>query len=203
MRNFKRRFLLIAIATLSIAFSHTQAQEKGSHEISLGYGTGTSNQIVDLFSEIVIYPLSAGTVSSSNKKYMGAITLDYDYAIADKLTLGIGLAYEKIEKDILNSSKSKIGKQTNDDMTGVASIKYSYISTSRLRLYSGLGAGYSLDYQHFKSDTNTKDNNKGNTGNFNFQVTALGIRIGGRFGIHAEAGFGYKGIINAGVNYRL
>tara|TARA_R110002050_G_scaffold56512_3_gene127088 strand:- start:40298 stop:40468 length:171 start_codon:yes stop_codon:yes gene_type:complete len=56
-------------------------------------------------------------------------------------------------------------------------------------MYLGLGLTY-FTADHYKT-------------NFNFQLSALGFRIGKTVAAFAELGFGYKGIIIVGASFQF
>lgn len=186
---------ILMIWTLSIS-----AQQKS--ELTIGYGTLTSNDVIDVFSDI-LSPLNIiNIVNSTNEKYTGAFILGYRYALTDRLALGGDVIFERITKDIVGSNDAKIGEQEDDTYSFLAKIDYSFVSKNKLRLYSGLGAGYSFANQEY---TGTGDNssNDNRTGAFAFQVTAIGLRVGGDFAVKAELGFGAAGIANVGITHRF
>ena len=78
---------------------------------------------------------------------------------------------------------------------------YSYLNKGNFALYERLGAGEALYKQKYTSNEGKKDTN--DNVHFNFQITPIGIKYGSRFGVFAEAGFGYKGILSAGLFARF
>jgi hypothetical protein len=44
---------------------------------------------------------------------------------------------------------------------------------------------------------------KGNTGQFGYHLTAFGFQCGKKGAVIAELGFGYKGVLNIGFNYKF
>lgn len=193
--------ILIAIA-LVLSISKINAQEKGTSEISIGYGLATNNQIIDALGEAFTYPVTLGTVKYTDEKSSNAIHIGYKYALIDKLMVGATVTYEKNSKTV-NANDAKIGSETANIYTFAIEGNYRYVSKESFQMYSGLGLGYTNSAQKFDSiDTNASNRNE-STGNFNFQVTALGFRFGKKIGFFTELGLGYKGILNAGISYQF
>ena len=65
-----------------------------------------------------------------------------------------------------------------------------------VQLYSGLSAGVSVFTQSDSSQSDSKTI-------FAFQVNVIGLRVGHKFGGFFELGFGYDGIINAGLSVKF
>lgn len=200
MEKIKTAILIAIVLILSI--STTKAQEKGTSEISIGYGVGTNNQIVDAFGEIFTYPVTLGTIKYSDEKSSNGIHIGYKYAVIDKLMVGATVTYEKNSKTV-NANDTKIGSETENIYTFAIEGNYRYVSKESFQMYSGLGLGYTNSAQKFDStDTNVANRND-NTGNFNFQVTAVGFRFGKKIAFFTELGLGYKGILSAGLSYQF
>ncbi|WP_196888882.1 outer membrane beta-barrel protein [Aureivirga sp. CE67] len=186
---------LLSIATMN-------AQEKGTSQINVGYGILSSNWIIDSFSEIITYPASLGTITYDNENTSGTIFINYKYAVQDRWMIGAAFAYESIKKDV-NFSGVRAGKQKNQSYTVVIETDYRYISSSLFQMYSGAGIGYTFTNQDFTANSTANTSTSDNGGNVNFQLTAVGLRLGSDFAFFAEAGFGYKGILNAGLSYQF
>lgn len=92
--------------------------------------------------------------------------------------------------------------RSNNDVFSIApAIKFSYYNAERVQMYSGLQAGISLiSGKNLYVDGRTV---AGSTMSFFFQLTAFGINYGKDFYIGAEAGFGYKGVLNLVAGYRF
>ncbi len=71
-----------------------------------------------------------------------------------------------------------------------------YNPSNIVQLYSGLSAGISVFTQSDSSQSGSKTI-------FAFQVNAIGLRVGHKFGGFFELGFGFDGIINAGLSVKF
>ncbi len=72
-------------------------------------------------------------------------------------------------------------------------------------MYSGVGLGLALVKSDFAlgPDLMLKGKNGESTQYFTGQLTAVGFRVGKTLAGFAELGFGYKGIVNAGLSYQF
>ena len=200
-----RTQILKSLLTLFIVstFFYSHAQEQGTKELTLGYGTATSNEIQGAFEDLTLIILTVGTVGSKDHTYSGASYINFSYAIKDNFTVGVEAAYERITKNIyvLNT---KIAKQTNNALSMGANAKYSYISNPKFRMYSGLAAGYTTVQGKSEPEKGSVyKGDKGNTGQFGYHLTAFGFRYGKKGAVIAELGFGYKGVLNIGFKYKF
>ncbi len=200
MKN-TRTFIII----LSIIFTGIQlakAQEKGTNEISIGYGVGSSNQIFDAMFDGTLFALSLGNVTYENKTTLGPFYLNYNHAIIDKLMIGGTIAYEKIKEDV-HFSNILSGEQTTNIYSLGIEGHYHYISNRSFRMYSGLGLGYTNARGKYGSNSDKDSNNIKTDHHINFQLTAIGLRFGKKLGGYTELGMGYKGVFSLGMNYQF
>ena len=71
-------------------------------------------------------------------------------------------------------------------------------------MYSGVGLGYTYGTEELTppSELGTTPAS-GDVSNIAYQINAVGVRIGKKFGGYAEFGYGYKGIVNLGFSVQL
>nr|WP_315028735.1 outer membrane beta-barrel protein [uncultured Chryseobacterium sp.] len=179
--NVCKAFCLLSLLIGSSLF---KSQTKGSSEIKISYGLGTSTDFINTFN--TIFTLGYGPYE---KKNSGAFIIEYNYAVKDRWVVGADLVYQQMTREYLDESSEK-----SHNYTVAVKSDYNYISKPKFRMYSGLGLGLTME---------KSSNPSQNMSHFNFQLTGLGIRLGGRLGVNAELGFGYKGIVNAGLAYTL
>lgn len=129
-----------------------------------------------------------------NKKWWYGVSAAYSHDSRNRVYTGT-LYKENTYKaiDILCSN--------NDVFSIIPAIKFSYYNGERLQMYSGLQAGFSLVCgKNLYADGRTVS---GSTMNFFLQLTAFGINYGKDFYIGAEAGLGFKGVLNFVAGYRF
>jgi len=194
--KMKQLFLLSA---LCLSASSLFAQDR-RHEISLGYGLGTTSDFLDAFSDVLATVASGGEISQDNENYSGAVHLSYKYLVMDRLGVGGTLVYEHASADAWQHSE-QTGRIKRNYYTIAAEVDYRYVRRPFFTLYSGLGLGYTSHHEKYQPDAG--EESSASTGHFNFQITGIGARFGGRAGGFAEAGFGYKGLFCVGAYTRF
>ena len=201
-----RTQILKSLLTLFIVstFFYSHAQEQGTKELTLGYGVASTNAIVDVLANDFILPaFTGGNYKTKNQTYSGASYINFSYAIKNDFLIGAEVVYERISKDIYSGTTND-GRQIDNSFTIGANAKYSYISNSKFRMYSGLAGGYNTIQANFDPEKgSTSKATKGNKGAFGYHLTAFGFRYGKKAAVIAELGFGYKGILNVGFNYKF
>jgi|SaaInlStandDraft_4_1057021.scaffolds.fasta_scaffold02399_8 hypothetical protein len=201
-REIMKILRTISITCLfSLIFTLTShAQEKGTSEINLGYGYATSVSMMSAFDDIITGLFISDQINGGS---IGAFFLSYDYAIADKLMLGAIFAYETGKTKYENNDNSLVANGTTNAYTFAIEINYNYVSKPSFRIYSGLGLGFTAYDNNVVYTDNTTPNDDASINSFNFQLTGIGIRVGKKLAFFAEAGYGYKGIVSAGLNLQF
>lgn len=184
---------LLFIAAFLIVCSKSYSQE---HQISAGYGVGSSNQILDVF-ENVFSTIFLPTATLNETSSIGEFRLAYAYTPKEKWHYGAAFSYSQSDYDV-SFNGSKIGEQVNTYYTIAAETSYSFLKKEKLNIYALLGAGATIatSEQSRDSTNSTEDSNETF---FNFQVTPVGISYGKQWGGFAELGFGYRGIFSFGA----
>jgi opacity protein-like surface antigen len=194
----KTAFLSVVMAFLFI--SSMNAQSKKS-EVDLGVGIWSSNQIIGTMSDIIASAILPAGVSMDNSSYIGALHVGYKYSLSDRFALGPVLTYDLGTSDAV-ANKEKTGKFTSNYYSLSLEADYKFINRDKFKLYALVGAGGTILNQVYKDNKTGEKNGESQTF-FNFQITPVGIKYGDSFGVFAELGLGYKGILCAGVFYRF
>lgn len=188
--------IILFIGSFSISLS---AQQQSRHEITLGYGIGTTSEFIDALTDIIVWGITTGTTSSDDT-YSGAFHVGYKYRLTERFSLGGTFIYENGKSDAYFNDV-KTGEFKNNYYTIAAEGKIKYLNKSNFSLYGLLGAGATIYEQKYKASDNTTDDNS--NVHINFQLTPIGIQFGKNIGAFAELGCGYKGIISAGIFARF
>ncbi len=215
MTKLKYLFPLIAFALAP--FSSLRAQDEYSdqnlpqHEISVGYGTITDIQIIDVFSDIIVAGVTLGSVSTQNKEFSGAIDLQYLYRPLRWLSYGLDLTYESRKQDCISRSiktdeETKMGEQTTRYISLTPAVRFSWLAKDRVNMYSKLAFGMTFIADSYKKvsgefDDTTVESEESRL--FAYQVTPIGISVGTRIRGFAEMGFGRQGMFRFGLAYRF
>ncbi len=193
MKKFFTTFFLASMLLVSI-----HAQEK-RHEIYAGCGVLNTSTFVSAFSDVISSALTAG-MYSSNEKFSPTFHAGYKYLPSKHIAIGLTYAYTHGTADAY-LDKELSGHFKNNYHTLAAEFDYRYISTEKFKLYSTAGVGATFFTQ--KYEPSSGDSDQSNLVNVDFQISPIGIKYGNSFGVFAEVGFGYKGIVCAGLFARF
>lgn len=190
----------MALCLILIAFQ-SAAQEKGTNEISAGVGFLTTNDLLHLGTTTVFGVVSNGNVSySEDQLAIPAIGLGYKRAIANRWMLGLDVYYQSRQTDVYINDIPD-GSLRDSYLTIGVGTDYHYISTNWFQMYSGLGVAYTFNGTQYTGSSNEFSDSQ--TSYLNFHINALGFRFGKAFALFTELGFGYKGLIHAGLSVQL
>ena len=199
----KKVVLLTAAVFLFAASMNAQSRKS---EIDLGVGVGSSNQIVGIMSDVIVSGLTG--LKMENSSYIGAWHLGYKYSLSDRFAIGPVLALDRGTSDIGgeiivggDGIMRPSGKFTSNYYTLAVEGDYKYVNSDKFKLYSLVGVGATMLNQTYNPDAG--DNKSQSKTFFNGQITPIGIKFGSSVGVFAELGFGYKGIVCAGIFYRF
>ncbi|EGK03137.1 MULTISPECIES: outer membrane beta-barrel protein [Dysgonomonas] len=191
--------LIIAIILTCCFSASLSAQQRSRHETTLGYGMGTTSELLDALTDIIVWGITAGTTSSDDT-YSGAFHIGYKYSITERFSLGGTFLYENGKSDAYFKG-DRTGEFNRNYYTFAAEGKVKYLNKKNLALYGLFGTGATIYEQKFTGNDNTTDKNSNL--HINFQLTPIGIQFGKNIGGFAELGCGYKGIISAGIFTRF
>ena len=172
----QRRIYILCLALFMISFIPQTHAQRGKSEISVGYG------YYSMYSFANLPPYTASS---------GVSSINYRYYFTKGFTLGLGVGYENI---------STYGSY----LTFAPEITVAYLDTRndlvRVRLYGAFSYGVSvLDNFSVKPGYADASGPKA----YGIQATPFGIRVGRQFAGFLEVGFGYKGLINGGLEVRF
>ncbi|MCM5664137.1 hypothetical protein [Galbibacter mesophilus] len=185
---------LVTLAVVTLFVFTANAQQQGTQDLSLTAGFFTSNEILNIFEETI----SGSTFS--NASTTPAIGLTYKYAIKDNWFFFADGVYQSITEDV-NENNVKIGDVSHNFFAVGFGTEYHYIARDWFQMYSGGSIAYaSQNSDYTTSSPNYEDESDGL---FNYQINALGFRFGRSFAGVLELGFGYKGVVNAGISYQF
>ena len=102
-----------------------------------------------------------------------SLGLTYRYAVAVRLMIQGDAFYQKMSQDLyINNNKD--GEMDYSYVTAAVGADYRYISRSIFQMYYGLAAGYTFENIKYSGAAEAPEGK----GFFNYQVTAVGFRIG-------------------------
>ena len=183
---------------------------KGDQEFSASYGITSGTDIINRFSTPYSRPnLDRGSFNVASSK-TGNIFVTYRYFFNPKLDLGITLGTESLTfshyQNTPPPAPTPMTGTYNVNITTLAiELKPIYYNGRIIQLYGlvGLGARY-YTQKEVGQGSAPLQNPTTPTGIFvNSQMTPIGVRAGKRLSGFVELGIGYKGLVNAGVSYKV
>jgi hypothetical protein len=116
---------------------------------------------------------------------------------------GITAGYSSSASKIYNVGQYE-GELNRQFITVALEWEYRYVNQGPIQVYSGLGLGFTYATEELTPPSELGvERDTGNISTFAYQLNAVGVRIGKKFGGFAEFGYGYKGIINLGFSVQL
>ncbi len=194
----KRIFLLMLIALPVVATAQPASafDSKGNIEAYAGYGLLSAPDFITSFSNILTGALLPGMVEKIDSKGFGTVYGGIDYYAGNHFALGAQYYYSAFERQykMQNESTATLNTQYHSVLIRGKGI---WVNRPSFQLYSALAAGPS-----FASAKNDNDETK-NSIIFAFQASPIGIRVGNHIAFFLEGGFGYQGLISAGLSARF
>lgn len=192
----KKIVVLIIIAAL--AFPADAQFEK--HEISASYGLVTVDQVADIFAQVLISLFTLGNLEMDDHQYSGAWFLSYKYGVTYRMDLGVTAGLDRVKGNLWWDDELE-GTFRQSHYTMAAEMTYRWIKKDLVNMYSGIGIGYTFTNSY--ADLLNGESEDINSGHVTGQLNLIGLRVGKKFGVFTEFGFGYKGIINLGASYKF
>ncbi|MFD2552507.1 hypothetical protein ACFSQP_11860 [Bizionia sediminis] len=190
----KKLHVFLLASLLSVA---TFSQEKGTNDLSVAVGFGTSNEFLDILETIVTAPF--GLASYANETSTPAIMVTYKRALENNWFVYADGSFESNKGDLILNN-TKVGESKRTYLTIGVGTEYHYIANTWFQMYSGGALALSTASSENTSPENTQ---KDNTTYLNFQINALGFRFGKALAAVVELGVGYKGFANVGLSYQF
>ncbi|QZT38975.1 hypothetical protein K5X82_08770 [Halosquirtibacter xylanolyticus] len=196
----KELIIMILVAIFSLITQKSIGQEKGTNEFNVNIGAFTSNDIFNIASDVATTTITGGLIRSNTTKSTPQVGITYRHAVADRWMVFTDVSYQKFKTEY-TTADIKSGDITQHFITAGLGTDYRYISNGFIQVYSGASVAYSviLDQDNMQKDKQDMDR----SGQWNFQVNALGLRVGGDLAAFLELGVGYKGVVNLGVSYQF
>ena len=158
----------------------------------------------------LIRPILSSIFSPSEYRLEGAysptVSLSYHNSIGSKWMYGVSLAYNRRVERMLHDEGAYLKQYSIQDIRSYAivpSVKYLYKNTETLQMYSGLQAGMCISDIPYTVYGAGKERESSSTIGFFGQLTLFGITYGRGFYVGAEAGIGFKGVLNFVSGYRF
>ena len=166
----KKIFACVAVAMMATLSVNAQAFEN-KHEISISYGALANSDWMNIYEDILTVPFEGS--KRKNETYYGPIGVEYLYRLNKTVSVGGLVIYGHRGYD-LYEKETKRGEMTNDYITLMPAVKFTWKEGRHLGVYSKLAAG--ATYRMEKSSDINYDESEMHV---NWQVSLLGAEFGG------------------------
>lgn len=145
----------------------------------------------------------AGSTSVSSS---GIYHFGYRYAGAGRHSFGIRLAGERQEVTKRGGTQhpeawKEYGAWKDSYLTILPDYRYDWGLRPGCRWYSGIAAGVSWHQRKETHNDFSSEKEEYSKTRFAYQATALGVEFGEKLGGYIELGYGYRGVLSAGIKY--
>lgn len=181
-------YLLFFLAEFLFSVFSTQAQQNfQKNELESGYGIFPAMEIKNVTKSFYQSNTDAKPVEKITGT--GSLTLSYNRALKQRVYIGVSLFYDKAIITYMNMPDTRTWY-----VYGVLfNTKYNYVFDPRFHMYSGLSVGYAGNRSGKAGKTDHHDA-------IAFQARLVGLRFGAKVGVFSELGFGYEGLLKAGLS---
>lgn len=195
--------LLLLLAATQGSLS-AQTETGPSHDFSLSYGMVSGTQVIKGLNHSVKTDQAYHFAYNLQTSNTGNIFATYKYCPGKILSIGLTAGYQAFSYDRYSDNHGGpsviVDHHSATVVTFAAELNIFYYTAENIQLYGMLGVGQRTYSETGGSSTYTEVFPR----NFiNTQWTPIGLRFGRTLGGYVEFGFGYKGIINTGISYRL
>ena len=190
---------IVSLALLSMISLVAFSQEKGTNEININVGFYTINDLALDLGEIVTTTGTLGTLTYARTTTAPTFGIAYESAIKNNWFFYADAYYQTISEDVFENDV-KIGDINNTFITVGFGTNYRYIHGSWFQVYSGASIAWTSLIADYTGASDIEDSNNNY---FNFHIDALAVRLGSKFAATVAAGYGYKGILNAGLSLQF
>jgi opacity protein-like surface antigen len=186
-----RGVLVVALAILVFCMP-VQAREY-KNDLSFGLGAFTFPDIAETTKDVGLLAVTLGLVSQEAKRDGPAYIFKYGRFVKEDLRLSLSAGYQKFKADHYlvqelwyTTEISYLDFMVRGD--------YYWLNREWVQLYSGAGLGIAMVTEEQK-ELGLEETEYW----FAFHVNAFGCRVGKRVAGFVELGFGYNGILSAGI----
>lgn len=182
---FKKVLLAAAVALFGIpSLAHAQL---GRGEISVGYGVVPATNWIDAYSNALLDVLD---MKDASMESWGGVSVNYGLRLIGGFGVGATFVYSS------NTQRLDGRKIATNCYSIMPHLKMRWLNLRILSLYSRLGAGVTFVKS---SGEGLREAER----RFAFQVSPIGVEVGGNLAAYVEAGIGTTGSLVAGLRFRF
>lgn len=186
--------LLLAITT------YTSAQKIYHTKLTIGYGLYSLQEVDDVVSTVTLNGNNILDLKLDQSRYSPVYFGEFGaYLLNGILNLSINASYSKFTEDYvytLNNTSETSSIENNYYSLMMGTNIYYLGPIHMVELYSG---GYVGAYVN-RASNNPEEIKIKEASELAYHINVLGVRVGKDIGAHIEFGYGFLGIVNAGIS---
>jgi len=193
-----RPAVILTVAALLLPAAGLGQIPVRTHDASFQFGVLSFDQLLDVFGDVLLVVITLGNFSKDNAMYSGVPFLTYHYSANSRFGFGGAIGgYSSWGDLVRQSSGLLVGDFKETSYIAAAELDYHWIMRRGFQVYSGAGFGVRIRKGRYTDETGTESFSKALP---TFHLNAIGVRFGQKIGFFAEFGYGYKGMLSAGIN---
>ncbi len=198
-RSLFRRVTAAGAAALILASAGLGQTRR--HDVAVQFGVVSSDQVIDVLEDPAAVFLPPGAYAKVGQMFSAVPFLTYRRWVSDRLAFGATAGYFGSSGGLLpDGGEAVVGEFRERNYVAAAEIEIRWLSRRNLILYSGAGFGIKVRRGTYAYGGGTEASTKVLP---TFHLNALGLRAGRAVGFFAEAGYGYKSVLAAGLDVRF
>lgn len=211
MRNFIFFTVLTSLLFSNSLFAQRNRERDADYfprnEIYIQYGTPTVLELVTTLKA----PTQFGSADTKNNIFTGVAGLGYNFFISNRFMIGIygGASYAKADICLMNDDETisqRLYAKGVMSYVGQLSASWIFYNEGSIQLSSGVYLGMAYwdeDITVYDNKSSINYPHASDQFKFSYHLTACKFRWGDTFGVFAELGFGFRGLVNAGLSVQL
>ncbi len=171
------------------------------NELYFQYGTPS---IYELATTLSHPNLSERDITAENITFSGVAGLGYNFNLNPKVSLGIYGGVSNATADFYSKSQGKNTHEYSSQIVSYStmlSTQWTYYQKGYIQISAGAYAG--LNIRNISTDRTIENIPNSQPIILTYHLTALKVRYGNIIGGFAELGFGYRGLVNAGLSIKI
>lgn len=202
-----KKLLLAVVVLFALQSIQAQSYERSydHHDISISYSLFHPDQFQKVNTPMLdeMFEVNSDRYTRDNYSSWGGVFLTYRHIFKNELFMwGITAGYSSSQSEIYSVGQFA-GDLERTFITAAIEWEYRYVNQGPVQVYSGVGLGFTYGTEEFTSGNPGFESNTGDISGIAYQVNAVGVRYGKKFGGYLELGYGYKGLLNLGLSLQL
>ncbi|MFM8431579.1 MAG: hypothetical protein ACKOA1_02180 [Bacteroidota bacterium] len=189
---------LLPILFLFISMKSVAQSDHPLLDTRFGVGVVTAPEVFETIGSSIAEALVSPDFESLDITN-GGIALQGSILFMPESRIGVGADFVYDSNDILYlfTDSTQSTRVTYTSVLGRLDLRYK--KEGMFRIYSSVGFGIS---QRVAERTDMNNNEREKNIGYAMQITPIGVRLGGRLAVWAEAGFGFRGLLSGGVSFQ-